>query len=54
MQVWWPQKLKLLVETPVLPTQHKDLLTIPHKGTQHPLSSKMQMLQCRENRSLLL
>ena len=35
-QAWWPQLLNLLIATPVILPQHKDLLTLPHNGMEHP------------------
>lgn len=36
-QVWWPRVLRLPVANPLMLPQHKDLLTLPHSGTLHPL-----------------
>jgi len=39
-QAWWPQLLSLLIATPVNLPQHKDLLTLPHNGMEHPLKTR--------------
>jgi len=45
-QAWWPQLLSLLIATPVNLPQHKDLLTLPHNGMEHPLKTKLRMVAC--------
>ena len=45
-QVWWPRLLRLLVATPLLLPQHKDLLSLPHSGAQHPLRNQMSLMAC--------
>ena len=45
-QVWWPQLIRLLVATPLLLPQHKDLLSLPHSGAQHPLRNQMRLMAC--------
>ena len=38
--------LKLLIDVPVFLSSRKDLLVIPTKNQEHPLSSKMNLLAC--------
>ena len=45
-QAWWPQLLNLLIATPVILPQLKDLLTLPHNGMEHPLKTKLRMVAC--------
>lgn len=45
-QTWGPQLLSLLIATPVILPQHKDLLTLPHNGMKHPLKTKLRMVVC--------
>lgn len=45
-QTWGPQLLSLLIATPVILPQHKDLLTLPHNGMKHPLKTKLRMVSC--------
>ena len=45
-QVWWPRLLRLLVATPLMLPQHKDLLNLPHSGAQHPLRNQMRLMAC--------
>lgn len=45
-QTWGPQLLSLLIASPVILPQHKDLLTLPHNGMKHPLKTKLRMVVC--------
>ena len=45
-QAWWPQLMNLLIATPVILPQHKDLLTLPHNRMEHPLKTKLRMVAC--------
>ena len=45
-QAWWPQLLNLLIATPVILPQHKDLLTLPHNRMEHSLKTKLRMVAC--------
>ena len=52
-QVWWPRLLRLLVATPLMLPQNKDLLMLPHSGAQHPLRNQMRMMACLLSSNLL-
>ena len=45
----WPTQawlVNLLIATPVILPQHKDLLTLAHNGMEHPLKTNLRMVAC--------
>ena len=45
-QTWFSMLISALISLPVRLPRHRDLLTVPHTGANHPLSRKMNLIAC--------
>jgi hypothetical protein len=43
-QFWFPLLLQCMISLPVRLPRHKDILSLPHNGLQHPMGKQLQLI----------
>ena len=46
-QIWFPALMEIVTDNPIVINRKKNLLTLPHRGQQHPLGKELTLLACR-------
>ena len=52
-QIWFPALMEIVRDNPIIINRKKKILTLPHRGQQHPLGTKPTLLACRVSGKIL-